>query len=241
MRSGGPHLRFLLTLSFWLVASSGLAADEAIAAQPFDRLSAAAGVTVHVAFADTYDVRTVVRRGDANRLQVEFQSDTLLVSRDTTWGPNGERNHDRFDVYLTTPKLTSATARSGAHVIIPVLEMDAFSALSEKGAYIEMSDVRVNDLALEALTGGDIRADGECGQMTVVAETGGSVLADHLTCESIAAEATSGGMIRVFATEVAMLSASDGATLVLSGTARVLSETVESWATLRNWSKPVSD
>lgn len=229
-------MRCVLGLMIWLLSAVASVADPMFEAKPFDTLAVSSGVTVRVSLANTYDIRVVTRRGEATRLRVAFEGNVLSVSRDMSWGPDGEPNRDRFDVYVTTPNLQAVSASSGAHVIVNDMTARAFSAQSEKGAFIELPGLEIENIALVATTGGDIRADGKCGNMTAIADTGAMILADHLECSAVDASSASGAVVRVFGRETAELSATDGATLVLSGTARVQSQTVERWAIVRNWS-----
>ena len=230
---------------FWMAwsvlwASAGLA-DPATKLHRVETLSAAAGVHVTVTLGKPHSIQTLVHQGDLDRLELVQEGTNLLISRDTSSGPNGAPNLDRFEVHMTLPQLGKVTARTGAQVKIRELFTSNFTASSETGALIEVSDAMVGVLELDVATGGDIRVDGTCWTSNVAAATGGQVLADHLTCQSVEASASDGATARLFATGTADLSAQKGATLVLSGTAVVVSQRVESWATIRDWSSSVSN
>jgi len=234
-------MRYVLGLVIWLLSAAASTAAPTFEVKPFDTLAASSGVTVWVTLASTYDLRVVTRRGDTTRLRVAFEGNVLSISRDMSWGPDGEPSRDRFDVYVTTPYLNSVSATTGAHVIVNDMTAGAFWAQSEKGAFVELPRLETENIALVATTGGDIRAEGSCENLTAIGETGAMILADHLRCNAVEASSASGATVRVFGHETAKLTATDGATLVLSGTARVLSQTVERWAKLRNWSIFESD
>lgn len=219
----------------WLMMP-GLSNAETRRLDPFDTVVVAADVTVHLRLADTFELQTNVVRGDAERLSIEISEQTLTVSRIRS----GAVDDDRFAVHVFLPELVHVTASLGAHVIIPELTANVFSANVETGSFVELPNAQLGSVALDAATGGDIRISGRCRDLIAIASTGAQILADHMTCGSVDLDASSGAILRAFASKTADVFARTGATMVLSGTAVVRSKTVESWAKFRNWSKPPS-
>lgn len=225
----------IATSAIILFASSCLAQERGHVFGGFDRITARAGVKVFVTTGKPFDIVAEARRGNLERLEITLRDRTLVISRDTSWEPYAPANNDRFRVYVSLPELISVESSAGAVVTIEGLSGPRLVARSAMGGRLRIDEAALGNVELFAATGGLLRIDGTCEQLNLESLSGAIVLADHLLCNTVEIDVSTGSTSRVFARTTADLRAATGSTLVLSGGAEIISQEKSSSSTIRSY------
>jgi hypothetical protein len=181
-----------------VAASPVMAAERAYPIEGFTGVAVSAGVLAEIRVQPGFSVRAVGETEDLERLRVERNGDRLEIGRKRSGFNWGRR--ERVTVFVTLPTLKAIDVSSGA----------AATAAA----------VSVNELSIEASSGGAVTITGVCVKLEADVSSGGSIEAEGLKCKFVTAEASSGGAMSVFASESLLASASSGAAIRVRGKPR---------------------
>lgn len=182
-----------------MVAASGAAkADTAnLALSGFSKIKVSAGVTTQIVAGAPYAVRAEGGAEALARLDARVDGDTLVLGRKHRDGWSWKRRDDRVVVYVSTPKLDSLDASSGASATATGVESTGFAAQASSGAAVTIA--------------------GSCGAFSADASSGASLSARAFKCKTLNADASSGASITAFASESVAADASSGGSISVSG------------------------
>lgn len=161
----------------------------------FDAISVSAGITAEVEVGGDFSVRAEGSSEALERLDIRVRGDELDIGRKSRFGFNWGRN-ERVTVYVTLPALNGLDVSSGASADATGVEANRFNLEASSGASVDVSGV-CGDINVDVSSGASADASAlECETGTAGASSGAS--ARLFTSQSINADASSGGSIRVY-------------------------------------------
>ncbi|MEZ5985658.1 MAG: DUF2807 domain-containing protein [Hyphomonas sp.] len=179
-----------------LATPTALAETKSYAAQPFDEIEAGGAIDVIYERADTPSIRVEQADGDFSDLYLDFDGDTLVVSRNSVRDRSGwfknvsirvkdnrkivKVNGKQVPYYLVRvsgPRLDGVQAKSSAKLVVNGLESDNFSA--------------------RASSSGDLELNGMAAKAQLHASSSGDILARDLTTDFLDIHASSSGDVEV--------------------------------------------
>ncbi len=183
----------------------------------FSEVSAAAGITVTVVAGEDFSVVGEARRGNIRRLRISKNGDRLVIDRKTSWSMINWFRNDQFDVDVTMPLITGASASSGSSMSVDADGAESFYASASSGANLSVSDIAGGPVELDASSGASLSAIGTCSVVKAEASSGALLSASELECVQAFIEASSGASMGVRASQLVAGKVSSGATLSVSG------------------------
>lgn len=161
----------------------------------FDKVDAAAGVTVKITVGGAQSVAAETEGEDFDHLVVAVKDGWLRVKRDS----NGLRwrRLPNYTVRVSMPALNASDVSSGADLSAEGIAAGAYRA--------------------EASSGGNATLAGTCDAITAEASSGGSLDAKGLECKTADVDVSSGGNARLFASESVNGDASSGGSAKIYG------------------------
>jgi opacity protein-like surface antigen len=161
----------------------------------FDSVDAGGGFRVVVTMGDTQSVRFEGDGDDFEKINYEVRGDELRLDQQSRWFV---RRHDiDVTVYVTLTEVDSLDFARG-------ISADA-SGLSGRNIDVDVS------------TGAEVSLSGSCDALNVDLSTGAELDARELVCARVDADASTGAVGRVHATDEIEAHASMGATLQVFG------------------------
>ena len=163
----------------------------------FTEISASAGVDV-VLRQGPFSVVAEERNGKFDKLKLDVQGSTLVISRETNKGwSNLFGSTPDYTVTVTAPDLTAISASSGADV--------------------DGDNFRFANLSVSVSSGADVELSGQCTNLTVSVSSGADFDGEGLRCETATVTASSGGDADVYASRSASGNASSGGDVTVHG------------------------
>lgn len=160
----------------------------------FSGVKASAGISVTFEQADNYSVIASFERADEDDVKIRIDGDILKIS----YGNSHNRDKRRkVTVAVTAPQLDFAKATSGAA--------------------LNIEDVTIGDIKLQADSGGALKISGTCSDVSGGVSSGGAVNAKELKCTSVNVRASSGGSFRGYASSAGKCHSSSGGSIVIYG------------------------
>ena len=178
----------------------------------FDALVAAEGIDVYLRPSTRESVRVEARGIDIRDVLTQVSGGRLKIHLD-----DGRHRNHSVKVFVEFVKMDDISASSAATVIsegrIKVKRLD----LSVSSAADIELDVEVEDVEASASSAGDIELAGKAGFIDASASSAGGVDAYDLEAKRVRARASSGGGVKVFATEEIDARASSGGSIRYRG------------------------
>ncbi len=178
----------------------------------FEEIEVRRGMNVYITQGD--QVKVVVR-ADENLLEAietKVEGDRLIVTTN-----QNIRSATEKKVLVTVPKITVIHSASGANVfsqsVLNTKEID-LSASSGSNQKLELD---ANDIKVSVSSGSNIRLEGSARDFSGKVSSGANIKAEELTVENCNARASSGGNIRITATNNFRAHASSGGNIHYSG------------------------
>ncbi len=177
-----------------VAATAAFAETRSFNETGFKGVSASAGTNV-ILKQGAYSISASGSQKDINRLRIEKDGDTLIVSRknNTNWFSTS----GKVTVTVTAPALTAVKASSGSDV--------------------EGSNLTFDSLSVSVSSGADVDLSGSCKSLSVSVSSGSDFDGKGLKCGSVTASASSGADATVFATTAITADASSGANISVHG------------------------
>ncbi|APX11184.1 head GIN domain-containing protein [Tateyamaria omphalii] len=153
----------------------------------------------------------------AQRLVVEQDGDTLVISRKGRSSMILMGMADYYTVTVHLPALTAITANRGVYVEASGTFPDMFQAKTSSGAEVDVDGLEAANVILAASSGSDLDVRGTCGSLLVEASSGSEIDAEDFECKDVEAKASSGADIEVYATGALLARASSGGDIDVGG------------------------
>lgn len=179
-----------------LATPTALADTKSYAAQPFDEIEAGGAIDVIYERADAPSIRVEQADGDFSDLYLDFDGDTLVVSRNSVRDRSGwfknvsirvkdnrkivKVNGKQVPYYLVRvsgPRLDGVQAKSSAKLVVNGLESDNFNA--------------------RASSSGDLELNGTAAKAQLHASSSGDILAQDFNVDTLDIHASSSGDVEV--------------------------------------------
>lgn len=178
----------------------------------FDAIKASQAIDVYLKPGAKQSVRVEVKGIDLDEVLTEVSGGRLKIYLD-----DGRHRNHSVKVYVTFVKLTDISASSAATIISDgTIKGDRLDVSVSSAADIEI-DVDVNELEASAGSAGDIELSGYAKYIDASASSAGGVDAYDLKAKQVRARASSGGGVKVFATEEIDARASSGGSVRYRG------------------------
>lgn len=184
-----------------LIGGAAAAEERTYDLRGFSAIGVSAGVEARIKVGGDFSVRAVGDREDLDRLRIEKRGDGLDIGRKPSkfaWARRGS-----VVVYVDLPALRALDVSSGASAEANGVDADAF--------------------AVEASSGGAATLAGRCGALAADVSSGGDIAARNLKCRNAAAEASSGGAMDIFVSESLVANASSGGAIRVRGAPKTVS------------------
>ncbi len=162
----------------------------------FDAVDISSGIIANVTVGGSFSVEIEAAEQDLERLNVEVKNGELKIGRNyrsMSWG----RDRGRIDARVTLPSLTEIEASSGAGVTATGVDAGSFE--------------------LDASSGASIDVEGACDSASVDGSSGSSVDAEALICAKVDVDVSSGASARVHASDSLTADASSGGSVRVFG------------------------
>jgi len=190
------YQKFYILSSALILLSGSAQADEVKSYDMtgFSGIKASAGINVSFQQADNYSVTAKFNdHTDEDDIKIRMDGDVLKISYGNS---NGKRNLSA-KISVTGPKLNFAKATSGAN--------------------LNIGEITIGDIKLQADSGGSLKISGQCDHVTGGVSSGGVVKAKNLKCTSARAKTSSGGHFEGYAKEFGKGHSSSGGSIRIYG------------------------
>lgn len=191
-----------------------LAASRTYDLQPFEAVSVAQGITAIVDVGGEQSVRAEASsEAMLDRLDVHVENNRLRIGIDGNflgWLLDLGHWHETITVHVSAPRIVAAYGSSGANVDLNHATGSALTVEASSGASVAAQVAMEGGLVLGASSGGNLRITGICAHLVANASSGGNVDAGKLTCKDATADSSSGGHLRLDATDSLVANASSG-------------------------------
>lgn len=202
-------MRYILSAIAAAALMTGVANAETRDLTGFESVSAAGRVEVEIAIGSAYSVELVGPR--VERVITRVRGGQLEIeTRNEGWRSRSGRD---ALIRITMPRLNGLDVSAGAEVTA--------------------RDVSAARFLLDASSGGNVRLDGTCENLTLDVSSGAMVRASDFRCGEVSADASSGANASVFAEAVIDVDASSGASIRWAGPARMRNIDISSGASAR--------
>jgi hypothetical protein len=182
----------------------------------FDRIKTGGSVKVNLVQSDNYKAEYVITKGYEEDLIIEVQNRTLTVkiSGKSTWRKNRDTKA-KVTVYAKEIRSVDCSAgstlRSDDVWKTPEMKINVSS-----GASCSLR-IEVGNLVAEASSGGKISLEGKSETSELEASSGATISAFALTTLSADVGVSSGGSIKLYASESLKAAASSGGSILYKG------------------------
>jgi opacity protein-like surface antigen len=179
-----------------LLASAASAQDtQSLDVSGFDSVDAGGGFRVVVTMGDTQSVRFEGDGDDFEKIDYDVRGRELRLDQESRWFVR------RHDIDVT--------------VYVTMTEVDSLDFA--RGISVDVSGVSGTNMDLDVSTGAEVSVSGQCVALNVDISTGAELDARELVCARVDADASTGAVGRVHATDEIEAHASMGATLQVFG------------------------
>ena len=161
----------------------------------FDRIDLSGQFEARVEIGEGYSIQMSGDGDDMDRIRVETENGELRIRTRNRWFGNS-RDTD-VTVVVTMPRIESAEFSRGVEASLSGVDAERFDLEVSTGAYAQVT--------------------GRCGYLDAEVSTGGALRARGLQCETVTAEASTGGAGDVFASQRVDAEASTGGDLDIFG------------------------
>lgn len=162
----------------------------------FTGIEASVGVDVEVSVGGDYAVRAEGNAKELERLRIERRGETLKIDRNRKGGWFQVNRRSDFTVFVTMPSLEEVEVSSGADVTATSIDADRFRVSVSSGADASLSGT-CNTIEADGSSGADLDAEDLRCANAVADVSSGADLSIYAS-ESVEADASSGGSIRVY-------------------------------------------
>lgn len=215
----------LLSLLTYLANAQDFTLNPSVSG--FSTVKISSGVQVFLTQGETESVRIEARGFSKDDIIARVDGGELKLSiRLQGWLGNNKanRNNSRFvKAYLTARQLTEITVTSGAQLTGEgTFKAEKLAIHSKSGAEITVNVV-ATDVELSAGAGANATVEGTAQTVSANASGGAEVRANDLKTNTVQADASSGGNVRVYAENELFMRATTGGSISHSGPGRIVS------------------
>ncbi|MGE0044616.1 MAG: head GIN domain-containing protein [Hyphomonadaceae bacterium] len=179
-----------------LAAAAPASAEvRTVNAAPFTAIDASGPYRVNFLPGETHSVRLEGTQRNLDRTRVDVRNGVLRISQRCNFFCNSIGTLATINV--TAPALSRAEASMGVDVRASGIAAERFTA--------------------EASMGGELRLEGECGDLRAEASMGGMLEATGLRCRTASADASMGGSVEISASQSVNAEASMGGEVEVAG------------------------
>ena len=168
-----------------------------------DSIDARNGVTVNVVPGDEISIVAVARTGDVDQVDIRKFGSWLAINRHTRWFIFPYGRTDEIVVTVTLPELRNIKAFDTAMATAAGFAGDSLRIEALQGGTVDVTDIDVSDVILNASEGGELTVTGTCGTAIAEAQYDAQINAAELACDNVAATARSGARLSAFASVLA--------------------------------------
>ncbi|MBX2917246.1 MAG: DUF2807 domain-containing protein [Cyclobacteriaceae bacterium] len=178
----------------------------------FSGVKAGEAIDVYLTKGDKESVRVVATGTDASNVLTEVAGGYLRIHM-----RDGRYRNKTVKVYVTYVNLSKIYASSAANIFSEgVIKASSLNISTSSAASIEIS-IDAGSVTAEASSAGDVVLEGKARSLQVDVSSAGEVDAYAVDCESVQADASSGGSIKVSASKELTARASSGGSIRYRG------------------------
>ena len=182
----------------------------------YSKIKVSGGISVEFYQGDN-EAHVHVTKGDLDKLITEVKGETLYIKFEKkSWSWNSGNQKADIKLYGSN-NISSVEASAGSYFhSASEFQSEKFYASASSGARAEMP-IDASSIKGSASSGGSLELSGEAGRVNFNASSGGSLNAKSLKAEKADAKASSGGSVKLWATDYLGAGASSGGSVKYKG------------------------
>ncbi|MEI6864442.1 DUF2807 domain-containing protein [Flavicella sp.] len=189
-----------------------ISTEERERPQAYTKIKVEKGITVYITISTEEKIQVEAEENLQKFIKTEMENGTLHV-----FSESNIKNYKPIKVYLSTKKITSISASSGAKVISEnTLFGEHIIVKSSSGSLVDLQ-VGTNNLVSNSSSGSTIKLSGTTTNLTATSSSGSSIKAYNLKAKNVIARACSGSRIVLAATEKLNAKSSSAARIKYKG------------------------